>query len=68
MGAQREVLHFFSRGVSADEITLLLHRSSKNISHHKRSAMGKLNLNTDPLQLRRYFAENEYNDGLSKLN
>lgn len=58
---ETEVLHFFSRGVSADGIARILHRSIKTISHHKRSAMEKLNLETD-LQLMRYFAEKELND------
>ncbi|PUA19973.1 response regulator transcription factor [Glaciimonas sp. PCH181] len=58
---ETEVLHFLSRGVSADGIARILHRSIKTISHHKRSAMEKLNVETD-LQLMRYFAEKELDD------
>ena len=56
-----EILRFFSRGISAVEISRQLHRSIKTISHHKRSAMEKLQLDSD-LQLMRYFAENGFDD------
>lgn len=58
---ETEILRLFSTGISADGIANKLHRSIKTISHHKRSAMGKLNLGTD-LQLMRYFAENRFDD------
>ncbi|MGS0742368.1 response regulator [Glaciimonas sp. GG7] len=58
-----EILRCLSRGASASEISKLLHRSIKTISHHKRSAMEKLKLETD-LQLMRYFAENGLDEHL----
>ncbi|QRX83189.1 response regulator transcription factor [Glaciimonas sp. PAMC28666] len=57
------ILRLFSTGISANEIAKKIHRSIKTISHHKRSAMVKLKLETD-LQLMRYFAENRLDDHL----
>ncbi|MFC5472436.1 response regulator [Paraherbaspirillum soli] len=52
-----EILRFLARGATANEIAARIHRSVKTISHHKRSAMEKLNLETD-VQLMRYIAQN----------
>ncbi|HWW08371.1 response regulator transcription factor [Collimonas sp.] len=52
-----EILRFLARGATANEIAGQIHRSVKTISHHKRSAMEKLKVDTD-VQLMRYIAEN----------